>query len=1011
MDTRPAMGAVSTAPALNLASLPAEIRANIGAQTTPDFAPVTVTNAMFLAAIAPNLDNDERLWSAHFNTKPGGFPPLASVWGGYPLKAAEGVAETPSRNAYFSVATIRPDKNGEHHRRRECFSRLFCVVLDDAAPPAGLAPTWVLATSAGKTQVGFKLTAPLADSGIATRLHKALAAAGHLAADKNGNNPVRYVRLPVGSNTKYDPVFAHQLLHWAPDNTVTLDALISGLGLDRAAILTPPVEPEKMPLNSVISNAEEWVIKAKRIGLDAALRTVKDPSLGRHQEIFALGCRAARDGLPPEALDVALDAFAANMRPTDTNGVESGINWDSERKAIRDGYRQGCADGVPKLVDASGLVVQAPAKAAQPAAAAALDGDESPLTRLEAESLIAWAWSTGTTLPRKPAGLFAYRTLKNLKGEPKTREAMRSPIVGFNTYTAPWIELGWHTTKADFMGEVAKYLPNRANIVMAQAEKNGTVPNDVSSDVLIADAQSWLNRVGSLVVADAIGRELLARVLTEWPEPQPIPATLCPVEMFDMALLPASLRDWIADVSERMQCPPDFPAVGAMVALSSVIGRKAVIRPKRHDDWAVVPNLWGAVVGRPGIMKSPALSAALAPLDRLQAKANSEHKDAKRDYARNEKLRAMQDKSDEAKAQKLIAQGKRSEAEQLLIEAENDADNSDAPPVLRRYRVTDASVEALGEILIENQWGTLAYRDELHGLLASMDKEGQEGARSFYLQGYDGNQSYTFDRIVRGRHLHIPAVCLALLGGIQPGKLKSYVRAATEGGNGDDGLLQRFSLIVWPDVAQEWRDVDRWPETEAKNRAFAVFERLDTIAPTIDPDTGESAPAVYRFSPAAQGIFKQWRAELEQRLRDGSLPPALESHLSKYRKLVPAIALVCALADSETEVSEASLLRALAWGEYLESHAKRVYAAGMGLDLDGAVALLAKIKAGSVKDGFKPSDVYLKGWAGLATPKDVGGAARILCDLGYLRRDETPPQAKGGRPSVTYSINPLLSTE
>lgn len=511
--------------------------------------------------------------------------------------------------------------------------------------------------------------------------------------------------------------------------------------------------------------------------------------------------------------------------------------------------------------------------------------------------------------------------------------------------------------------------------------------------------------------AAAVARVLELAAAPQWPEPQPIPTTLCPVESFDMGLLPVSLRDWIADVSERMQCPPDFPAVGAMVALSSVIGRKAVIRPKLHDDWAVVPNLWGAVVGRPGIMKSPALSAALAPLDRLQAKANSEHKDAKRDYARNEKLRAMQGKSDEAKAQKLIAQGKRSEAEQLLIEAENDADNSDAPPVLRRYRVTDASVEALGEILIENPFGTLAYRDELHGLLASMDKEGQEGARSFYLQGYDGNQGYTFDRIVRGRHLHIPAVCLALLGGIQPGKLKSYVRAATEGANGDDGLLQRFSLIVWPDVAQEWRDVDRWPETEAKNRAFAVFERLDAMAPAIDPDTGESAPAVFRFSPIAQGIFKQWRAELEQRLRDGSLPPALESHLSKYRKLVPAIALVCALADNEAEVSEASLLRALAWSEYLESHAKRVYAAGMGLDLDGAVALLAKIKAGCIKDGFKPSDVYLKGWASLATPKDVGGAARILCDLGYLRRDETPPQAKGGRPSVTYSINPLLSTE
>ena len=84
----------------------------------------------------------------------------------------------------------------------------------------------------------------------------------------------------------------------------------------------------------------------------------------------------------------------------------------------------------------------------------------------------------------------------------------------------------------------------------------------------------------------------------------------------------------------------------------------------------------------------------------------------------------------------------------------------------------DATFEAFGEILIENPWGTMAYRDELSGLLRSLDKEGQEGARAFYLQGYDGNQSYTFDRIGRGRNLHIPAVCISMLGASSQAKFK-----------------------------------------------------------------------------------------------------------------------------------------------------------------------------------------------------------------------------------------------
>jgi len=54
-----------------------------------------------------------------------------------------------------------------------------------------------------------------------------------------------------------------------------------------------------------------------------------------------------------------------------------------------------------------------------------------------------------------------------------------------------------------------------------------------------------------------------------------------------------------------MQCPIDFVAVAAVTMLGSVIGTGCAIRPKQKDDWVVVPNIWGAVVGRPGGRKSP----------------------------------------------------------------------------------------------------------------------------------------------------------------------------------------------------------------------------------------------------------------------------------------------------------------------------------------------------------------------------------------------------------------------
>jgi putative DNA primase/helicase len=74
------------------------------------------------------------------------------------------------------------------------------------------------------------------------------------------------------------------------------------------------------------------------------------------------------------------------------------------------------------------------------------------------------------------------------------------------------------------------------------------------------------------------------------------------------------------------------------------------------------------------------------------------------------------------------------------------------------------------------------------------------------------------------------------------------------------------------------------------------------------------------------------------------------SHLAKYRKLIPALALVFALIDTPDSggvIHERELIRALAWGDYLRTHAKRLYAAAVIPETTGAATLLSKIKAAS----------------------------------------------------------------
>ncbi|MBI5780738.1 MAG: DUF3987 domain-containing protein [Rhodocyclales bacterium] len=491
-----------------------------------------------------------------------------------------------------------------------------------------------------------------------------------------------------------------------------------------------------------------------------------------------------------------------------------------------------------------------------------------------------------------------------------------------------------------------------------------------------------------------------------WPDPTPLPDELPPVEPFDERLLPEALRGWVMDIAERMQCPSDFPAVGAITALSGLIGARAVVAPKQHDDWRVVPNLWGLIIGRPGVMKSPALAEILKPLHMLEANGRERWQKEHAEWELDTKVAEMVGKANENKAAKLAATD-REQARLLLAPVEPPKE-----PKMRRYVVNDSTVEALAELLVDNPWGVLVYRDEVHGLLCSMDRQGQEGARSFYLTGYDGNQGYAVDRILRG-HSYAPRVCISLLGGIQPGKVQSYVREAVKGGASDDGLLQRFGLAVWPDINREFQLVDRWPDTEAKRAAYAVFERLNGLLPATDEH-----PKEWRFSPEAQADFYKWLVPFEEELRGDELHPALVSHLAKYRKLVPALALIFALVDTpdaDGVIHEQELTKALAWSEYLRTHAERLYAAAVIPETTGAHALLAKIKGGKLCDGdgapweaFTPRQVAVKHWAGLTSVEDVRKAAELLVDYGWLAKEIAPPGLAGGRPSERYLIHPSL---
>ena len=499
-----------------------------------------------------------------------------------------------------------------------------------------------------------------------------------------------------------------------------------------------------------------------------------------------------------------------------------------------------------------------------------------------------------------------------------------------------------------------------------------------------------------------------------WPALMPLPrATTVP--SLPPPMVPESLRNWLVDAAARTCLPLEFVVVPALGAAGTLVGRSVGICPWRFDDYLVVPNLWGGIVGRPGVMKSFAVEEGSSPLRRLAAKAGERFCD---EEAAMDAHRARIEAEIAAIKGKIAAEAKKGGSSDTFATLEDqlagaNRDLKEAVVTESRYMTQDATVEKLGELLRENSRGLQVQRDELAGWLRTMDRPGHEGDREFYLEAWNGTGSYTFDRIGRGT-VHIEAVTVSIMGGIQPGKLNTYIREAVEGGWGADGLLQRLQLLVWPDDPGPWMAPKSWPDRDARNRAFAIFEKLDDAVALLNEDVERDDRGIpfLRFTPDAQCLADAWREELETRLRskDIASTPAFESHLSKYRSLMPSLALLFHLIDVATggpmgSVSLAAAQLAAAWCEFLEVHACKVYAVELVPGAEAAQLLAVKIQEGVVTDGQTVREIYEHHWRGLATAEAVRVGLDVLSAAGWTR---VVSPVTGGRPTELVRVHPDL---
>jgi hypothetical protein len=427
---------------------------------------------------------------------------------------------------------------------------------------------------------------------------------------------------------------------------------------------------------------------------------------------------------------------------------------------------------------------------------------------------------------------------------------------------------------------------------------------------------------------------------------------------FPIHALPAVIQDFIWSKARIMGADVCALAWATLSACSAAIDGAARMQLKKHDSWAVPPPIWVALIGASSAKKTPVVSAAWSPLERIQASDLRTYAEEIKRYKADEK---------------------------------DEKGSGILPNPPRRLVSHDATMEALQDVLSNQSRGIGVLRDELAGFISGMDKySGSKGGgadRAFFLQAYNGG-SHVVDRVNRGTVV-VDNLVMTICGGIQPARLAQFSDLT------DDGLWQRFVPII---VGKTEIGLDE-PSGDEERAYEAVLARLLTITPSTRAS----------FSEAAHEVRKRVEREIFELEQSEVIGTKFSSFCGKLPGLFGRLCLVLShiepsglgfiVSEKTAEAARVLLMRCVV------PHAARVYLT-MGASSNAALELSQSI-AGLIltqkMERIVASDLTrkIRGCRGNSL-SEVQTAVSPLVAGGWL----TPEKDNGGNKS--WLVNPVV---
>lgn len=351
----------------------------------------TMTNSDFLAEIYGEFEAGTYGWVCSFRADPSSADP--GVWSGRPYRGLPAQAQTIDRatqdNTYFCTSTLRPTEQGETVRRKDAFHQLKVLVLDDVQIEDVRSFSYSVLTSPGNRQVGIRLDPADPDTrdlALLDRVMQALASRRLIKADKSGNNAVRYVRLPGGTNTKPRPAgdWEVQLEYWNPNTIWSLDDACAAIGLDL----------DNQRIATAISTTSTTAKTGQGTHAGEMIAGLIEPNPSQrvyHDNITRLAASLVSGGMFPGAAVEFLRSLMEQIKPGDPQEVARWQSrYDEIDRAVRSAEKFAPEERKPPQITVnlslaqSKEEIEAPAGELSPMDWGALQGTEPEPT--------AWRW-------------------------------------------------------------------------------------------------------------------------------------------------------------------------------------------------------------------------------------------------------------------------------------------------------------------------------------------------------------------------------------------------------------------------------------------------------------------------------------------------------------------------------------------------------------------------------------------------------------------------------------------